>query len=92
MDNAQSLVQVALEGITGLFVVWYIAEEFIEIRQHGFRAYVKQGWNWLDWTNIFLFLIAAYFKAMSASVSKVLLSGAPGAPRECAHAMQTPTS
>jgi uncharacterized coiled-coil protein SlyX len=48
-----------LLGLEFLFVIstfLMVYEECVEMRTEGFATYWKQGWNWLDWTNLLILL------------------------------------
>jgi len=58
---------IALEVLFLCMVAWFTLEEFYEMQTHGFRAYVGDRWNILDWMNLSLMYITIIWRLQQYS-------------------------
>mmetsp|Transcript_20336 Transcript_20336/g.50846 ORF Transcript_20336/g.50846 Transcript_20336/m.50846 type:complete len:610 (+) Transcript_20336:60-1889(+) len=56
---------VGLEFLVYAVVFWYLYDEVQEMRIEGRSVYWSQGWNWVDWSNLIMFLLVLYYKVIN---------------------------
>uniref|UniRef100_A0A7S1H787 Polycystin cation channel PKD1/PKD2 domain-containing protein n=1 Tax=Hemiselmis andersenii TaxID=464988 RepID=A0A7S1H787_HEMAN len=56
---------VGLEFVVYAVVFWYLYTEIQEMRIQGRALYWSQGWNWVDWSNLIMFLLVLYYKVIN---------------------------
>mmetsp|Transcript_20507 Transcript_20507/g.52686 ORF Transcript_20507/g.52686 Transcript_20507/m.52686 type:complete len:701 (-) Transcript_20507:753-2855(-) len=54
-SSIRDYVVAILEFILVAFILKYIVEEIVEIAKGGIKPYLKQFWNFVDWTNLIVF-------------------------------------
>lgn len=58
-------VVVGLEVLVYVVVFWYMYDEVQEMRIQGYAAYFGEGWHWVDWANLLMFVLVLCFKAVN---------------------------
>uniref|UniRef100_A0A7S0WDN7 Polycystin cation channel PKD1/PKD2 domain-containing protein n=1 Tax=Hemiselmis tepida TaxID=464990 RepID=A0A7S0WDN7_9CRYP len=56
---------VGLEFVVYAVVFWYLYDEVQEMKIQGRALYWSQGWNWVDWSNLIMFLLVLYYKVIN---------------------------
>lgn len=54
-NDSLGKLQMALEFIIGLFIIYFLCEELWEMKQIGLKPYLKNAWNVVDMINIIIF-------------------------------------
>jgi hypothetical protein len=63
MKKASTLLKLGLQGIVGVIVLYYLIEESREMKHLGIKQYFTGSfWNSIDFINLLLFLLSAYFQ------------------------------
>jgi hypothetical protein len=72
--RTSSLISLALEFVLYAFVVFYFFLEGRNIRRLGRKEYFTDGYNYITWFNLLLFLCVAFLEAFAISQASDLLS------------------
>ena len=65
MKTNWDLLTVALEMTVYGVVFWYLYDEVVEMRIQGYWTYFQEGWHIVDWSNLLMFLLVLYYKAIN---------------------------
>jgi hypothetical protein len=66
MTKASTLLKLGLQGLVGAIVIYYLIEESREVVHLGLKQYFTGSiWNSIDFINLLLFMISAFFQYQS---------------------------
>lgn len=62
LTTEQVVIQLFLYVIRGVTQIFFLTFEYAELQDSGFSAYFQSGWNYMDSTQYFFFMIQVYLK------------------------------